>query len=75
MDAYRDVDDEKHISIEHVYFDRLREAGVGEFPVCPEVVGQSASTGKVYRPYDEDVIQAAAVLASESVAAPPVLNA
>jgi hypothetical protein len=75
MDAYRDVDDEKHISIEHVYFDRLHEAVVGEFPVLPEVVGQSASTGKMYGPYDEEVIQAATALASESVAAPPVLNA
>src|SRR5437773_6185066 len=75
MHAYRQVDDMKRIFIEHMYFDLLRETDVGGFPLSPEIVGQSASTGKVYRPYDEDVIEAAAALASESVAVPPALNA
>ena len=59
MHAYHDVDDEKRVFIEHRYFDLLSEAEAGGFPVSPEVVGQSASTGKVYGPYDEAVVRMA----------------
>ena len=38
----------KRVFIEHMYFDLLRETDVGGFPLSPEIVGQSASTGKVY---------------------------
>jgi hypothetical protein len=60
--AYRDVDDEKRVFIEHRYFELLPEDVAGGFPVAPEVVGESASTGKVYAPYDNSVVTAAATL-------------
>jgi hypothetical protein len=62
IDAYREVDDMKRIFIEHQYFDRLRESDAGGFPVAPEVLGESASTGKVYGAYDPDVVRQAASL-------------
>ena len=62
MHAYRHVDDTKRIFIEHMYFDLLRETDVGGFSLSPELVGQQASTGKVYAPYDEEVIRTAAAL-------------
>jgi hypothetical protein len=62
MHAYREVDDMKRVFIEHMYFDLLRETDVGGFPLSPEIVGQSASTGKVYGEYDEDVIRTAATM-------------
>jgi hypothetical protein len=67
MYAYRQVDDMKRVSIEHMYFDLLRETDVGGFPLSPEIVGQSASTGKVYAEYDEDILRTAAAM-SESAA-------
>jgi len=62
LHAYHDVDDMKRLFIEHRYFDLLQDTDVGGFPVSPEVVGQSASTGKVYAPYDEDIIRTAAAM-------------
>ena len=59
MHAYRQVDDMKRVFIEHMYFDLLQETDVGGFPLSPEIVGQSASTGKVYGEYDEDTIRVA----------------
>jgi hypothetical protein len=64
MRAYLEVDDMTRRFIEHVYFDQLPEEVAGGFPVAPVVVGQSASTGKVYAPYDEETIRAAEVLAA-----------
>jgi hypothetical protein len=52
----------KRLFIEHVYFDRLSETDAGGFPRSPELVGQQASTGKVYAPYDEDIIRTAAAM-------------
>ncbi len=63
MHAYRDVDDMNRVFIEHRYFDLLQNTDVGDFPVAPEVVGQSASTGKVYAPYDEETVRTAAAMA------------
>jgi hypothetical protein len=65
MDAYRDVDDMKRVFIEHQYFDRLRDTDVGGFPLAPETVGESASTGKIYAPYDEDVISTARTMSPQ----------
>jgi hypothetical protein len=62
MHAYRQVDDMKRVFIEHRYFDLLQETDVGGFPLSPEIVGQSASTGKVYGEYDEDIIRTAATM-------------
>lgn len=59
MDAYRQVDDAKRMFIEHMYFNRLSETDAGEFSLRPELVGQQASTGKVYGQYDEDVMRTA----------------
>ena len=63
MHAYRRVDDRlvddrRRVFIEHIYFDQLRETDAGDFSLSPELVGQQASTGKVYAPYDEEVIRA-----------------
>ena len=62
MHAYRQVDDMKRIFIEHMYFDQLCETDAGGFSLSPELVGQQASTGKVYAPYDEEVIKVAAAM-------------
>ena len=67
MHAYRRVDDRlvddrRRVFIEHIYFDQLRETDAGDFSLSPELVGQQASTGKVYAPYDEEVIRAAAAM-------------
>ena len=55
LDAYHELDDAKERKIEHAYFERLEPTGVGDFGVPPELVGESASTGKVYGAFDDDV--------------------
>ena len=67
IDAYKEVDDMKRIFIEHQYFDRLRDSDAGGFPVAPEVVGESASTGKVYGAYDEEALSQGARFAAASI--------
>jgi hypothetical protein len=62
MHAYRQVDDTKRTFIEHMYFDQLRDTDAGGFALNPELVGQQASTGKVYAEYDEEVVRAAATM-------------
>ena len=70
IDAYHGLDDMKQRKIEHVYFERLEPAAVTDFPVRPEIVGESASTGKVYGGYDEDVTRIAAEMAAFSPTLP-----
>lgn len=57
--AYRHVDDSQRIFIEHVYFNLLCETDAGGFALGPELVGQQASTGKLYAPYDDEVVRTA----------------
>lgn len=63
MHAYREVDDMKRRFIEHVYFDLLPETEAGGFAQPFELVGQQASTCKVYGDYDEDVVRTAEAMA------------
>ena len=60
LHAYLQVDDAKRMFIEHVYFNKLSETDAGGFLLSPELVGQQASTGKVYAPYDDEVVRTAA---------------
>jgi hypothetical protein len=64
LDAYRQVDDAKRMFIEHMYFNRLSETDAGDFSLRPALVGQQASTGKVYGEYDTDVVRTAASLST-----------
>ena len=59
LDAYRRVTDEEGDRIEQAYFHRLSDLDVPDFGVKPLLVGQSASTGKVYHSYDDDVVRVA----------------
>jgi hypothetical protein len=63
LNAYKEVDEHNGVYIEHVYFDRLRDLDVGDLGAPPDLVGQQASTGKIYAPYDEDTIRVAQSLA------------
>lgn len=56
VDAYRQVDDPQGMFIEHVYFNQLRDVELPNFPMKPALVGQQASTGRIYAPYDDDVL-------------------
>ena len=64
MHAYRQVDDDKRMFIEHMYFNQLSETEAGGFSLSPELVGQQASTGKVYAEYDDEVVRAAAAMSA-----------
>jgi hypothetical protein len=59
LDAYREVDDRAGIFIEHAYFNRLQHLELANFGVKPELVGQQASTGRVYAAYDQEIIELA----------------
>ncbi|MBI4265887.1 MAG: hypothetical protein HY657_16040 [Acidobacteria bacterium] len=59
LDVYKQADDSRHIQIEHLYFDRLSDLDVPDLGVKPQLVGQQASTGEIYAPYDNDVIRQA----------------
>jgi hypothetical protein len=59
LGAYKQVSDEEGHRIEQAYFNRLSDLNVGGFGVKPVMVGQQASTGKPYEPYDEDVVRRA----------------
>lgn len=63
VDAYRQVDEHNGVFIEHVYFNQLRAVDLPDFGAVPALVGQQASTGKIYDAYDEDVIAEATSLA------------
>ncbi len=70
LDAYRQVSDEDGQRIEQVYARQLADLDVGDFGVKPVMVGQHASTGKMYEPYDDDVVRMArSLLASAPVTA------
>jgi hypothetical protein len=64
LDAYCEVDDRTGVHIEHVYYNRMHRAGLddAEFPVKPRLVGQQASTGDVYSPYDDEIVETARAL-------------
>jgi hypothetical protein len=59
LHAYADVDELNRVYIEHVYFNQLRGAEVADFAVPPVLIGQQASTGKIYTAYDPDVVETA----------------
>ena len=56
LDAYRGVSDDEGNRIEQAYFHRLAELNVPGFAVKPVIVGQQASTGEMYEPYDDDIV-------------------
>lgn len=68
-DAYTEVDDRAGVFIEHVYDQRLRDVDLPDFGARPALVGQQASTGRVYAEYDEDVVQTAKRLLEAGAAA------
>lgn len=70
LDAYHDVDDGVSRKIEHAYFERLEPLGIAEFAVPPDIVGESASNGKVYGVYDDEVTRIAAEMAEVSAILP-----
>lgn len=59
LDAYKDVDDRTGAHIEHVYFERLSDLADADLPMKPAIVGQQASTGEIYAPYDHEIIDVA----------------
>jgi hypothetical protein len=64
LHAYHQVDDAKRMFIEHMYFNQLSETDAGGFSLSPELVGQQASTGKVYGQYDDEVVSTAASMST-----------
>ena len=56
------MSDEEGHRIEQVYARRLSDLNASDFGVKPIVVGQHASTGKMYEPYDDEVVRVARVL-------------
>jgi hypothetical protein len=62
LDAYRQVSDEPGAHVEHVYFKRLSGLDVPDFGARPKIIGQQASTGEVYGPYDDEVTWTARAL-------------
>ena len=48
MNAYWDVDDVKGINLEHIFFKKLQEIPIKSFPVCPNLIGFSATVGEQY---------------------------
>ncbi len=68
-DAYTEVDDRAGVFIEHVYYNRLRDVDLPGFGARPALVGQQASTGRLYAAYDEDVVQTARRLLDAGAAA------
>ena len=48
LDAYLEIDDNRNIILEHVFFDILNEISLKSFSEYPNIVGYSASTGQPY---------------------------
>jgi hypothetical protein len=59
VDAYKEVDDRAGVYIEHVYYSRLRGIDLPDLGARPALVGQQASTGRIYGTYADDVIRMA----------------
>lgn len=59
LDAYKEVDDRTQTHIEHVYFDRLSDLEGIDLGIKPVIVGEQASTGEVYAPYDAEIVATA----------------
>ena len=57
--AYTQVNDPQGVFIEHVYYNELRDVETPGFAVRPTLVGQQASTGRIYAPYDDQIIERA----------------
>jgi hypothetical protein len=57
--AYTSVDDRAGVFIEHVYYNQLRDLELPGPGARPVLVGQQASTGKLYGAYDDDAIRTA----------------
>jgi hypothetical protein len=62
LDAYRDASDADGHHLEHVYFQRLKDLDIADFATKPVMVGQQASTGQMYDPYDHDILRTARTL-------------
>ena len=56
LHVYTQVDDPAGRFLEHVYFNALRDVELPPFPIKPVLVGQQASTGRVYAPYADEVV-------------------
>ena len=59
LDAYKQVSDMPGVHIEHVYFNRLSDLVLADLGVKPMLVGQQASTGRIYGAYDEEIVRIA----------------
>lgn len=66
--AYTQVDDPHGVFIEHVYYNALRDVETADFAVRPALVGQQASTGRVYDAYDDEAVATARALAPQKLA-------
>ena len=59
LHAYRDINEPHGINFEQVYYNGLRGLDAPDFSIGPILVGQQASTGKHYEPYDQAVVDTA----------------
>jgi len=67
--AYQQVDDRRNVFIEHVYYTQLHDLALPDFGVRPALVGQQASTGRIYGTYDDDIVRTARSLIDRSASA------
>ena len=59
LHCYKQVDEPDGVQFENLYFDQLLDVAPPDFSVPPALVGQQASTGKIYEAYESDVIEMA----------------
>lgn len=64
--AYTQVDDSQGVYIEHVYYNQLQDLDLPDFDIKPVLVGQQASTGRIYRAYDDETVTIARSLMAEA---------
>lgn len=67
--AYTQVDDRSGVFIEHVFYNQLRDLELPPFGVKPVLVGEQASTGKLYGPYGDDIVRTARSFLNHAVEA------
>lgn len=71
LHAYTQVNDRAGVFLEHVYYDRLKDVDLPGLGQRPALVGQQASTGRIYGAYEDDVIRMAQAFLGGVVSAPP----
>ena len=69
LQAYAQVDDRAGVFIEHVYYNQLRDLELPPFGVKPVLVGEQASTGRLYGPYGDDIVRTARSFLNHAVEA------